>query len=79
MSLTLQAVTQENRPIDNISSIHFENLTDTSGIDANRIDGDSDPTTNNAIGLSASSSVGIIDSTLTISGITSVAPVEISN
>jgi hypothetical protein len=79
VSLTLQAVTQENRPIENISSVLFENFTDTSGIDANRIDGDSDPTTNNAIGLPASSSVSIVDSKFTISGITSVSPVEISN
>jgi hypothetical protein len=82
IEIPITAPTKENKSVSNLTSVVFTSIEDISGVDANRIDVDTNPSTNNALILSAAS-IKLIGSPgsykIVIPNIRSVSPFAISN
>ena len=75
--------TLENRPVPDLTSITFTSIEDISAIDANRINGDSNPSTNNALLLPAAGTISVTGGPgsykIVIPNIRSVSPFALPN
>ncbi len=83
MEIAITTPTIENKPVTGLTSVAFTTIEDISWIDANRIDGDTNPSTNNALILPAASTIWLAGGPgnykIVIPNIRSVSPFSVIN